>query len=122
MRSRLCLCCGQVMENGVSLSNPNLCASCGEANWADESQADAMALTPLSLSHVPVNLKPAPALPSFTEIPSEMQQLIEMDEPSVIECLEAELAAKRAIAEMAYREVKAIEQKLSTVARRIHQT
>ncbi len=99
--------------------NPNLCASCVEVDWDEEEKAgygDLPLLKDLPTASGPevVSRGTVPA-----EIPSEWHHFDKMDEPSVIDCLEAEIAAKKAIAEMAAKEAKALEQKLSDLRQHV---
>jgi hypothetical protein len=102
--------------------NPNISASCTEVDWDEEEGAgygDLPLLKDLPAASGPevVSGGPVPA-----EIPSEWHHFDEMDEPSVIECLEAEIAAKKIIAEMAAQEAKALEQKLSNLRQHVPKT
>jgi len=112
MYSRLCICCGQVVENRITGENPNVCVRCSDLDWDDEaavglSDEPLPALLPtLSGTEIPHQQ------PALAENPSGWHHVDDFKEPSAIDFLEAEIAAKKIIAEAAAREARALEQKL----------
>ena len=114
MAARLCICCGGAIDQQATLLNPNLCPTCARASWTPEDDNPVQDQREMAHS---ASVGAAPFSPNTVEIPADLSHLMEIEGPSVIECLEAELAAKRAIAEEASREIKELEAKLHSVAK-----
>jgi hypothetical protein len=102
----------------VSAANPNLCQECEGIKWekvfSESLEASAVAASPGVHSGSPF----LHGIGTKGELPSEMARMMEMEEPSVIDCLEEELAAKKAIAEALAKEIDVMQKVLSTASRR----
>jgi hypothetical protein len=96
------------MLNRLSSNEPNICGSCAEADWDEESP-----LEPRALVQVPSPFK-AEILDvecehSITELQWHPHCL---GLPTAIDLIEAEIAAKKLIAETAAQEARFLERKL----------
>src|SRR5262249_15511324 len=76
----VCRCCGLVMERSA-LGNPNICVACGMIDWSQEAQP------------------PAAVTEQITSPSVVLEQFLEWDGPTMMECVEAAEQAKQAIAE-----------------------
>ncbi len=94
MLPSICRCCGCTIEARAG-NNPNLCVSCEEALWREK---------PRETRGVPC--PPGGQLVSPRQTPSELEQLLEVEGPTVIECFDAVEQAKEAILEAATQEPK----------------
>ncbi|MCI0536618.1 MAG: hypothetical protein L0Z50_15470 [Verrucomicrobiales bacterium] len=114
MYPRVCICCGQAMMSRVASYNPSLCGGCAEADWNEEqvvelgrvpllAEPSASATTHISEEHRERQLKDGPY---------HWDHFDDAAEPSAIDLLEAEIAAKRILAETAAKEAMALEQRL----------
>ncbi len=103
----ICKCCGAVMREEISQANPNVCAGCDSIEWdlPQEIHMEREALPGFEYTASGSEMMGHGALSS--EVPSEFARFVEVEDPSVLECLDAESAAKQAIAEVAGAEGKA---------------
>jgi len=83
----VCRCCGLVMAKSAS-DNPHICAECARMDWSDEAPG----------GDLPAAIHPAA---------SQLEQFLELDEPSMVECVEALEQAKRALTETVAAEASA---------------
>ena len=94
------------MGANVSRANPNVCAGCDSIEW-NLPQAiftETETLRGFEYTATGADFLTAGKIPG--EIPSELQRLVEVEDPSVVECLDAEISAKKAIAEVSKDEAK----------------
>ena len=95
MLPNICRCCGLAMGLRAP-RNPNICSKCGA----------------LDLLAIPLDQEkssPGPdrrAARRRAQPPSELERLLEIEGPSVVECFEALEQAKQALAETALQEQK----------------
>ena len=87
MLPTICQCCGLLIQTRAA-ANPNICFVCAEADFRAELEPN----------------QPPPMPRSTTSIaahghPIELEHLLALEEPSVLECLEALEQAEQAIAE-----------------------
>jgi hypothetical protein len=81
-----------------SAENPNVCFNCANYDWDDLKAADASPEPPAIAS-----TERGPA-----QVPAELEQLLEVEGPSVVECFDATEQARQAIAEAAAKEKQAV--------------
>lgn len=74
----ICCCCGSLITRRLP-SNPNVCFACATVDWEETRFAD---------------------LPEELQAPNELEQLLDAEGPSVLECFHAVEQAKEAIAEL----------------------
>jgi hypothetical protein len=85
----ICRCCGAVMEKGAQ-SNPNMCLGCASLDASEVSDS----LASESGTRVFIDQRTPLSQP-----PDELEQLLELEEPSILQCFKAVRQAKQAIAE-----------------------
>jgi hypothetical protein len=116
MNSRICVCCGQVIENRMAFSDPNVCTHCLEEDWAETGAPEQVSF-PARRFDVTAQAE-MPARQTFLAARSPaLPYLEDLNQPSEIEFLEAEIAAKKIIAEAAAKEAKALESRLFALKR-----
>ena len=106
MRAMVCMCCGEVMGANVSRTNPNVCAGCESIEWDLPQAISTGAETLRGFEYTATGVDFLAPGKLSGEVPSELQRMIEVEDPSVVECLDAEIAAKKAIAEVSKDESK----------------
>ena len=95
MLPSICRCCGMAMGLRAP-RNPNICSTCDALDYMDYS---ALPPTRDSVSANPASIHRA-------QSPHELEQMLELEGPSVLECFEALEQAKRALTEAALQEQK----------------
>jgi len=94
-----------------------VCILCTSEDWKPEGVPITGSVSALEGAHAEGGSLIQTQPHGLSEAPVELHRLEEMDEPSLIECLEAELAAKRAIAEEAAEQAKVLEHRLSCLTK-----
>jgi hypothetical protein len=96
----------------MASANPNVCSGCWEMDWNEEcadGTGDTALLKTLA-SDSETKMLGQPHGPAETA--SEWHQLEDKDGPDLINWIEAEIAAKKALADAAAKEARALGQKL----------
>jgi hypothetical protein len=88
MLTRVCRCCGGWIQSRVE--NPNICVLCDEMSW----ELEAPQLPPL------IYTASAADLMAGADLGESSDSFLTLDEPTVVECLDAEHDAQKAIAEV----------------------
>lgn len=105
MHPVICRCCGVLMETG-SPDNPNICLACAAAEWSDPQEFIGVRST---------GEVSATRTETLGAAPRELEDFLEVEGPSVIECFDATELAKEAIAESVASEKAAAEQSAHAV-------